>query len=419
MELNIDQKAALELFKKSRENILLIGAAGTGKSVLVREICNYLYHEKIEYAVTAMTGVAADLIRGSTLHKALGLQLAPSYDDTLKSATWKQAIWQKLQVLIVDEISMLDGVLLDWIEQIGRILRNNESPFGGLRLVFCGDPLQLGPVKAKKLFFEAYCFERLFRVRIDLTLVMRQNGGEYLDLLQRMRLGKIGQAPMSTLGDLSEASCQEVLDLKLLLTRAISAEKAKEADLMRLFCKNVQVDAINKQRIDRLIANGAIPMVLKSVVKCDAEYNDYAHLLKPDITICVGAKVMHTRNIKPLVNGSQGKVIQLDPLLIDFGRVGICHVCATDDDFEIRKGSRKIRVNVIRVPLILAYALTVHKAQGATIDEGVVDLADAFNYGQTYTALSRFRSIDGLHIQSFKRSCVKVCPKSLAFVNKE
>ncbi len=414
--LNAQQLLVMQQFQLSNSNILLIGAAGTGKSLLLGKMVAELEKSKASFLLCATTGAAADVIRGETLHRALGILVdlsdPPTFERTRdKIISSHAADWKQLEVLILDEVSMLDGVLLDWLNDIAKLVRQNDAPFGGIRLVLCGDPLQLGPVKAKKLFFQAGCFDELFGKGVGgkpapgqvvaLTQIMRQRNAEWLGLLQRLRVGRHTAGDMMTLSK-----------------RAVDACDVDKTSLLRLFCRNQRVDEINTMRVAALVRAGAESQVLKCGIESAAPSAATQHLLKPPVTICVGAKVMHTRNIPPLINGSQGRVISLSPLVVDFERVGEQAVIIVKDRRMVRFRGRRYEATVSYTPLILAYALTVHKAQGATIEQGSCDLSNAFDAGQVYTALSRFASLDGLCIEGFNPRKIKVNRDCLEFVER-
>lgn len=406
MQLNPQQQQILERFTETDDNILLLGEAGTGKSVLLTEIVSHLNNKNANYWLTATTGTAAENIQGQTMHRQLGIIVEPGSEPNFEKICQKIQQrhldqWQKVDVWILDEVSMLSGTLFDKLEQVARFVRRNEKPFGGIRLVFCGDVLQLGPVKASRLFFEAECYESCFGNReFVLTLNMRQKESDWLEMLRRIRVAK------HTAEDLKKLSMNAV-DEKLV---------AADSDILRLYCRNEDVDKINNDRLQKLIAQGNESKVFRCIIESDLPSEATKHLRKADLTVCLGAKVMHTRNISPLVNGSRGTVTSIKPLIVKFEGKGKVEIVPCVTTVFVRKGNRKHLVKVTCTPLVLAWAITVHKAQSKTITTGLVDLGRVFSPSQIYVAISRFSSLEGLGLLGFDPSkiwCEKKCVEYL------
>ncbi len=407
MEFNARQEKILEIFKTTDNNILLMGEAGTGKSVLLAEFVKHLEITNTEYWLTATTGTAADNVQGQTMHKSLGILVEPGNEPSFEKILSKienihLRDWQQVKVWILDEVSMLDGILFEILNKVAKKVRNNNRPFGGIRLVFCGDVLQLGPVKAKKHYFEADCYLPCFEdCEFLLTQNMRQKDDkEWLSILRRVRVGK------PTEDDLKKfSSC--AIDEKLI---------ENDLDTLRIYCCNNDVDRINNQRLEQLIQEGKESQIYKPKITSTLPSSAIKHLKKPDLKLCVGAKVMHTRNLHPLINGSRGTVVSINPLVVDFEQKGKIQVEEAGVTMKIKHEGRSFSVNIKYIPLILAWALTVHKVQGSTIKTAFVDLGRVFCHSQIYVAISRLESIKGLGLLGFnpKRiTCESKCVKYL------
>lgn len=417
--MNPEQKIAFDNFTRGNGCIGLFGAGGTGKSFLIRKMVEYCKESKIVYTITAMTGVAADLLGGRTLHSALGLKLARGSVDTIAYgilyASNKQplTLWRTLDVLFIDEISMMDSDLMDKLDGIGRSLRYNDSPFGGIRIVVSGDVLQLGPVpprgqKEASYFFEsivwdeAFCNDNIFTLT---TLVRQDRDLEWGNILSRIRLGKCSP------DDLRKLAMQRKSTI------------VNDVDIIQIYSHNTDVDRINNTRLESLIRSGAKHVTFTCKIESTCPNVDaYSHLIKPDIKLCVGARVMHTINCNAskIYNGTMGKVVKIrdDGVTVEFSGGNIVDVCYNNVVNDVRYDNSVYTVIVTHVPLRLCWASTVHRVQGATLEEGKVNVSNAFAPGQVYTALSRFKTLKGIGLIGFEKSRIFASPKCLDFWDK-
>ena len=377
--MNSEQQLALEDVQKGH-NIFITGGAGVGKSYLVKEIATNI---KKCIGICAMTGCAAQLINGSTLHSYLGIGLGDKPARVLANTIIHKlfAVCERirvLEVLLIDEVSMLNDELLEKVYEILQIVRRTDKPFGGVQMIFVGDPFQLAPVEGK------YCFESKLWKNIKvhtLSQNMRQAGDQaFKDLLDRVRWGKCSPEDLGTLKKLKETTFPD--------------------DIVptKLYSKNINVDAINRMELDKLTTES---------VEYQTEYSsDYAkkwatsNKIQEKSIFKVGAQVMCTRNITVLglANGSRGVIIALQPRAVYMRLLNgetVCLPCIEISPFD----SPRTIVNFL--PLKLAWAVTIHSSQGMTIDALEVDLGkDIFACGQAYTGLSRAKSLSSVRVTS-------------------
>lgn len=427
--MNSKQLAAYQRFTTSEDNIGLVGAGGTGKSFVFLEMIKHCKQRDIVFAVAATTGVAANLINGKTLHKTLGLDYSfetTDADSYVRKVNFRHTLaemWNELQVLFIDEASMLRGEVFDKLEYAARKIRKCEEPFGGVRIVFSADFLQLGPV-VKKTFgeepvfnylFESSGFKKCFPQKIVdgkkkfesifsfEELIRQQSDPKWGELLSRVRLGK-----------------QTSQDLIMLATRRNPVGDFENA--LKLSCINEDVDKINDGKLKELLSKGATPFEYKFSIQVDASIpkTEWEHLVVEDVKLCKGARVMHMVNNddQKIFNGSTGTIVGLNQSSV-----------TVEFDSKNQREGRQIQVDFVEqnlqhklsrkfLPLKLAWASTIHKCQGATLTKAVINLSRAFAPGQFYTALSRLESIDGLKLSGFQPSSIKTCERCLNFVEK-
>lgn len=390
-------------------NILMTGPGGVGKSYVIEHITSELKNKKV--VITAMTGAASVLINGKTLHSALGIGLGKDPVATLFRRANKQ-FWRTIDILVIDEISMLSDVLLDKIEQLARKCRDNESPFGKIQLILSGDFLQL-PTIQDDFCFNASCWGNLNIKVFVMTEIKRQTNCEFQRVLNKARFGKINDD-----------------DIRYLTTGGSEAYKDGVIPT-KILCKNIDVDAINKTEFDKLCAP-TVYEYTKQVEIHDEHYmdmNTQSISNAPDrITLAVGAQVMlliNNYNALNLVNGSRGVVTSFDTVnklpIVQF----VCGIVKTieyhdwpievHNDPRYRKGITKAIGRIRAMPLRLAWAITCHKAQGVSIDSAYIDLAGVFAEGQAYVAVSRVRSRDALILKNAIPNCFRANDSALKF----
>ncbi|RMZ90363.1 hypothetical protein DV736_g2396, partial [Chaetothyriales sp. CBS 134916] len=453
MELSKEQKAVIQAVCEHGKSIFFTGSAGTGKSVLMRSIITKFKQkyrrETDRLAITASTGLAACVIEGQTLHSwagiGLGKEPVPELVKKIKRNAKTKARWLRTKVLVVDEVSMVDGTLFDKLEQIARMIRNSGRPFGGIQLVVTGDFFQLPPVPDRNseatFAFDAATWNTCIDHTILLTHVFRQKDPIFASMLNEMRMGKLSAATIAGFKSLSrDLDFQDDVESTELFPTRHEVESANNMRMRNLSGEPMTFDASDSGKLEQ----AAREKVLQNF------------MAPKSITLKKGAQVMLIKNIdSQLVNGSLGKIQS-------FMDESTFHVYKSDEEAfllaqepeggsdekekaaareKIRKmrlqGNRdsqarywpmvrfslpdgtyrellcqpeewktedqqgEILAKRVQIPLILSWALSIHKAQGQTLNRVRVDLGKVFERGQAYVALSRATSQEGLQVLRF------------------
>jgi ATP-dependent DNA helicase PIF1 len=412
-KLNEKQKSILNNIVNGK-NTFITGFAGSGKSYLTEFIYDILKQKGKFIALTAMTGCAALIINAKTLHSALGIGLAKGEPvDLFKRIRRMEGMLEylsRLNVLIIDEVSMLSDTLFDKIADLFKLIHNTDKPFGKLQIILVGDMSQLKPVEGD------YCFNAnnwdACKIEVSiLTENMRVNNDiPFHDLLTSFRWGIISNM------DLIEKMKKNKFEGDIVPTK--------------LFSKNKDVDALNQYNIGLLLKKSNESITYKvhytdNPIKL-IESTKYAVTNKiPEFLIlCIGAQVMVNRNInfeEKIVNGTRGIVTSLTTTGVTiklisggFYNVSYFHVKPDRADDVSTKN-----LDFKYLPLQLSWAMSIHKSQGATVDLLEVDLGESiFTAGQLYTALSRAKNSDSVRITQFNKSSVKVSKSVIEFYNK-
>lgn len=398
--LSTQQKLVIQSFEAGK-NIFITGGAGSGKSYLLSFLKRNYSHLGLE--VTASTGIAAVNIGGATIHSWAGIGLANMPIEqivdnifTPKLSRVRRKIKQA-RALAIDEISMISAEILEILDQVFRRVRENNAPMGGLQILMFGDFLQLPPINRSGQNFN-FSFESEIWQKLDLEVfaleeIFRQSDQKFIKILNNLRFGKLDE------------SDREALESRL---------KAKDNNCAIkptiLTTHNVKVEKINEEELKK------IP---RPEVVHQAEYfgsPDRAEFLKKNcmaqqiLKLKVGAQVMMIKNTyqkEGIINGSLGIVREFSSKksypVIEFANGKILTIAPEEwliEKFDEEKKMMFTEAGVSQVPLILAWAMTIHKSQGLTLDKISCDLSDVFSPGQAYVALSRARSLEGIFIES-------------------
>lgn len=392
---------------KSGASVFLTGEPGSGKTHTVNNYVAWLRDHAIEPALTASTGIAATHVGGMTIHSWSGIGIAASLSDRdLDRISTNERVYKRLtkaKVLVIDEVSMLDARTLDMVDAVCKEVRRNGAPFGGLQTVLVGDFFQLPPVSREagsaQYAFRSAAWRELDPTVCYLTEQYRQDDPAFLSVLSAIRTNTIDDGHF------------RVLEAR------ISSQEAAPKDIVKLFSHNVDVDRINDRELARLDG---------SVRAFEMETAGPEHLvaslqrgcLSPQ-KLCLkpGAAVMFTRNDSQsrFVNGTLGTVVGFDP---DSGHPvvktrGGSKIAAERLEWKLEDQGR-VLASVKQVPLRLAWAMTIHKSQGMSLDAAMVDLGSAFEFGQGYVALSRVRRLSGLFLLGCNERATQVHPEILA-----
>jgi ATP-dependent DNA helicase PIF1 len=436
MELSREQQIAFDKYIQG-ENIFITGPGGSGKSELIKKINNHAFEHFKTIQVTALTGCAAVLLncKAKTLHSWSGIGLGSgSIEDLIKKVKtnkFAKAMWKNTHTLVVDEVSMLSLKLFDTLNIIGKIIRGNNKAFGGIQVVFSGDFFQLPPVGDKgepdtqRFCFESEDWNNVFQpsCQIQLKKIFRQTDETYSTILNQIREGKI-----------KKKSCE-------LLSQYVGRKPDANlvAEPTKLFPTRQKVDGINAGKMALLNTEGREFKIkyLKDVemtkmdranranfsekdIQMELDFIANNLICEKDIKVKIGAQVMCVVNIPSdtgldICNGSQG-------IITGFCEITGCPRVKFNCGGEMVMSrnvwaSDKIPgIGVSQIPLILAWALTIHKSQGATLDAAEIDVGSGiFECGQTYVALSRVKSLEGLYLTSFDVQKIKINKKVKEF----
>jgi len=425
-ELSPEQEKAFEAYK-SGKNIFVTGPGGTGKSHLIRTIVNDAKEHGKAIQVCATTGCAADLLQcgARTIHSWAGIGLASGciQEEVNKVASrkQKQANWKKTNILVIDEVSMMSAKLLHILDLIARRVKTALFPFGGIQLLLFGDFYQLPPVGDKdqpestQYAFEYSRWNELIKETIVLNTTFRQSDPLFIKTLHQIRIGKLSK------------SCYE----KLLSRVNVEMDVPQGISPTRLLPLKRYVNAINQSHMKSLDSETHRYQLSLYVDKSESDNApstgtiDYEHsylmsscLCEKELVLKTGAQVMCIANIdmnnpQPICNGSQGIIEGFEG---DIPKVRFANGRVMAMGYHQWKSEKFPIVRVKQIPLILAWAITIHKAQGATLDYAEIDAGTGvFECGQTYVALSRVRSFDGLRLSAFDHTKIKIDKRVVEF----
>ncbi|MEK7564018.1 MAG: PIF1 family DEAD/DEAH box helicase [Patescibacteria group bacterium] len=420
------QAEALNILKTGA-NVFLTGEPGAGKTHTVNSYISYLRDSNIEPAVTASTGIAATHINGMTIHSWSGIGIRPRLDkydlDKIASSEYIAKRIHKTRVLIIDEISMLSADTLDMVDMVCREVKQNTEPFGGIQIVLVGDFFQLPPIIKRDFYHEektrkqnsfleeesnsqipkVFAYDSTAWGRTDpvicyLTEQHRQDDESFLKILAAIRSDEVSEE-----------------DFEKIITRKINRD-SMPLNITKLFSHNVDVDKVNNIELLKLDKD------VKSFVMSTAGNDKLVDTLKKgclspeNLELKVGAVVMCTKNNpkERFANGTLGTVTSFEeftgyPIIkTKNGR----SIVISPMDWAVEENG-KIRAQITQFPLRLAWAITVHKSQGMSMDAAIMDLSQVFEFGQGYVALSRVRKLSGIYLLGINERAFKVHPEIL------
>jgi ATP-dependent DNA helicase PIF1 len=410
-KLDPTQQEAVDLAEEG-SHVFLTGSAGVGKSFVLAHIMKMFKEANKKVAVTASTGIAAVNINGVTLYNYFKLHPKMVDENKLRN----QATWVGLDVLIIDEVSMVPPRLFAFLNRQAQLSRKNKELFGGVQLILSGDMFQLPPImkgEPLKFIFETELWKMLNIQPIQLTTVHRQDNADFIAILDRIRKGVYTQADA------------QVFSKK----RKREGEDTKGIRPTKLYCLNRNVDSENKRALIALsteqkqytITSKFTGDKINATTQRKCLKNALKNLpVSETLLLKIDAQVMLTVNLSVehgLANGSRGIVVAFEE------KTGYPIVQFKEHKLLIRPyewmlpAGKKAKLVVCCIPLKLAWALSVHKSQGQSITHLEVDLSNVFTEGQAYVALSRATSLDDLVVKGYSEKSVRVHPRVLEFYN--
>lgn len=386
------QSRALEIMM-SGNNVMLTGAAGSGKSWLLKEFMGQARSKRKKVVVTATTGLAAAHLGGQTIHSWSGIGLGERLHDDyiyMMSEARKKLI-RKTDVLIIDEVSMMHDYNLDMVNEALQLIRENDKPMGGIQVILCGDFFQLPPVSQRgngKFITESYTWDELSLSVCYLEEQHRADDLRLQEILNAMRNGTMRHRHLLWLKD------------------RMNVKPPK--DITRLYTINADVDALNEQELAKVPGDSHFYLRTSRGTFANIQKLQKGVLAPESLELKLGAMVMAVKNDPGgrYANGSIGNVIDFTSEgfpVVEFKYPTIVY----PDEWEMKAGDRTAAA-ITQIPLRLAYAITVHKSQGMTLDAAEVDLSRAFVEGQGYVGLSRVKSLDTLYIKGLNQRSIMV-----------
>jgi len=388
------------------QSVFLTGAPGAGKTYVLNQFIKRAEAAGKRVAVTASTGIAATHIGGTTIHSWSGLgireHLGPSGRQWLAANDRLRKRYNSVDALVIDEISMLHGVRLDMINEACKLLRESEEPFGGLQVILVGDLFQLPPVNRLSDLIDfahtSAAWEELNPLICYITEQHRQSNDPLLDLLTAMRSGEF-----------------DTMHIEALQSRQ-GQQPPTDQPVTRLYTHNIDVEAINQRHLQNLQGESKTFAMQSKGTVAKVEQLTKSVLAPEELTLKVGAEVMFVTNdfAKGFYNGSRGKVLgfkdSLPIVQLNEGRI----IKVEPHSWSLVEDDRK-RAEVVQLPLRLAWAITIHKSQGMSLDAAEIDLSKSFTPGMGYVALSRVRSLDGVYLTGINNLALQLHPDIYEF----
>lgn len=398
------QEQALSILKTGT-NAFLTGEPGSGKTHTVNRYISYLRKHKIEPAITASTGIAATHIGGMTIHSWSGIGIKREFSSKdLHNLCNNERISKRIsktKVLLIDEISMFDAKTFSMVDLVCRKVRKNNDPFGGIQVILVGDFFQLPPVtrggESIQFAFESESWIALNPINCYLTEQHRQEDQKFLSLLGAIRKNNIEETHIDYLNNQI-------------------GQHYNLTGITKLYSHNANVDQVNNNELNRLSGNIHSFEMNSGGRKALVQTLKNGCLSPEKLLLKEGATVMFTKNNprEGFVNGTLGIVVKFDkqsgyPIVkTQTGK----HIKAVPMEWTIQENEKAL-ARIEQIPLRLAWAITIHKSQGMSLDAAVIDLRMVFEFGQGYVALSRVRHLQGLFLLGYNKQSLLVHPEIL------
>ncbi len=395
------QEIALGILRAGR-NVFLTGSAGTGKTYLLNQYVDYLKERDIKPAIVAPTGIAASHIGGMTIHSFFGIgimeKISDEYLEQLKYRKFLHNRLKNLKVLVIDEVSMVSPELFISMDKILRAFKYSAEPFGGVQLILSGDFFQLPPVsssgQAMRFAWQTELWQNSNLRVCYLEEKFRQDDSVLINILDEIRSGEVSEDSMEVFRSRFKKKLANKFRATRLYTHNVDVDSINEAELNKLKSPLKKFQSFNKgarKEIEKIFKTSLVTEELK---------------LKKDVAV-IFIKNNYERGY---INGTLGKVIGFAgedeaPIVEIFsGR----KIIVDREEWRVENDKGEIKASVKQIPLRLAWALTIHKSQGMTLDAAEIDLSKTFEVGQGYVALSRIKSIEGLRLMGLNDVALRV-----------
>ncbi len=399
-QLSEEQQLVIKLLEDGK-NILVTGGAGTGKSFILNFIKKK--YSRIGLEVTASTGIASVNIGGSTIYSWAGIGLgnlpAQQIIENLFSARGYKARSRikRTKILAIDEISMISANILELLDIVFKTVRNSNLPMGGMQILFFGDFLQLPPVNKidedVSFCFNSSIWQELNLKNIVLKQIFRQNDAKFIKILNNLRVGKIDDED------------REVLESRI----QINENNNDSIKPTILTTHNYKAESINKEEMFKIKSPEKIYQAIYEGSVDKIEYLKKNCLAQDNLSLKVNSQVMMIKNTYQkdgIINGSLGVIrdfsVKKNYPIVEFANGNLLTISPEEwliERFDELKQEMVVEAKMIQIPLLLSWAITIHKSQGLTLDKIYCDLSDIFTAGQAYVALSRARSLDNVFIK--------------------
>jgi hypothetical protein len=397
------QTTALNILK-SGKNVFITGSAGTGKTYLLNLYTQYLKERRVYPTIVAPTGIAASHLGGQTIHSFFALGIRESIDEGyvefLMEKKYLKSRFSKLKLLIIDEVSMVSPELFTSMDLVLRGFKGIDAPFGGVQVVISGDFFQLPPVskepKEKRFAWQSPSWKALELQTCYLEEKFRQDDNRLIEVLDDIRSGTISE------------KTNKALDARM------DVDLSSESKITQLYTHNADVDRINLAELNKLEGEEKLFVYESKGSAKNIDKIFKSSLVLEELRLKKGALVIFIKNSPEgeYVNGTTGIVQSFSPIdkmpivITTSGR----KVKLEREDWSLENDSGKVTATVSQVPLRLAWAITIHKSQGMTLDAAQIDLSKTFEVGQGYVALSRIKSIEGLSLLGLNPMALRVDP---------